>query len=86
MKRNVQIQNQRYLYFSYLNILLKKIHKPNILLAVLAGREDGALTAVLTDRMQQHRQRLEAASFLSFGITKRHVHMYILPCDTAAEA
>lgn len=47
----------------------------NILLAMLDWRRDGALTTVVTDRKQQHRQRLEAVSFLDFGYTMRHVHI-----------
>lgn len=35
---------------------------------------DEAMTAVVTDKKQQHRQQLGAASFLDFGYTKRHVH------------
>lgn len=47
----------------------------NILLAVFAWHRDGALTAVVTDKKQQHRQWLGAASSLDFGYTKRHVHI-----------
>lgn len=43
--------------------------------SALAWHRAGALTAVVADRKQQYRQRLGAASFLSFAFTKRHVHI-----------
>lgn len=47
----------------------------SVLLAVLTWQRDGVLTAVVTDRKQQCRQRLGATSSPDFGYTKRHARI-----------
>lgn len=47
----------------------------SVLLAALTWQRDGVLTAVVTDRKQQCRQRLGATSSPDFGYTKRHARI-----------